>query len=195
VGLVGSPLERECALDEIGAKRAVDDVIHADQGTEQVTMNEVDRYADDNEGAVMYAHTKGAATSSPIQTRWRRQMTERVVVARSECEDALARRYEAIGCYWISSEDWPGRAVPDPRWGWGHFSGNFWVARCDYLRTLPAPSMTSRFGAEAWLGCGVTSPRVKDMLPDSTSPAWEEHARRRALSRLRAATTVTGNGC
>lgn len=181
VGVVGPPSKRKEALSWIGEWRIVDDVIHADDGAEQVTINALDGYAEAHDGSVMYAHTKGASTPSHVQTRWRHEMTRHVVRGWSSCEHMLALGHDAVGCYWVSSRDWPGDIVPHPFWGWGHFSGNFWVASCAYLRTLPAPSMMSRYGAEAWLGSGPTCPRILDLLPNSVSPHRDEHIRRHAI--------------
>jgi hypothetical protein len=181
LGAIGSPRERQEALVVIGAIRVPDAVVSADEGVEQVTVEEIDRYVDTHTGAIMYAHTKGASTVSPIQDVWRRHMTRKVVAGWRTCEAAIADGYDAVGCFWLAASDWPGEEVPDSRWGWGHFSGNFWMASCEYLRALPPPSAVSRYGAEAWLGKGVAPPHVLDLLPDTPSPTWAEHDRRRAL--------------
>jgi hypothetical protein len=155
-----------------------------DAGSESPTINRVRQYAEHHDGAVLYAHTKGAGENTDFRTRWRRSMTNRVVadwrqnLARleecqncyggyadcAECHGAV-RDVDAVGCHWLTEAAFPGMFGPQtiPAEGSGFFGGNFWMARCDYLRTLPACEAEPRWKAESWIGLG--NPRVVDLLP------------------------------
>lgn len=126
--------------------------------SEAPTINLVRAYAQDHDGVVLYAHTKGAATVSPFRDRWRRSMTARVVANWRENLTILERGdVDAVGCHWLTPEEYPDQ-VRSP-----FFGGNFWMARCDYLRTLPPCEAEPRWKAEGWIGLGC--PRVVDLLP------------------------------
>jgi hypothetical protein len=139
----------------------------AREGYEQVTLAEVARYAARNSGAVMYAHTKGASDPDPYRSRWRRAMTLRVVDNWRSNLEAL-NTYQAVGCLWQVKGSHGGGWFKLP-----FFAGNFWMARCDYLRTLPECPNGDRMEAEEWLG--MNDPKVLDVLPGWPSDArWPE---------------------
>lgn len=156
LGLVGNVENRAEVEREMRAIRAV--VVKADEdaGWEQVTLREVLRYAQENDGAVLYAHTKGAANPSDFQHVWRQWMTRLVVKDhRPVLADMQDGGFDAAGCHWLTPEmdNAPFRM----------FGGNFWIATCEYLRTLPTPGDTDRHEAEAWIG--LNDPRVINLLP------------------------------
>jgi hypothetical protein len=129
-----------------------------DGPSEAATLNAVREHALVNDGAVLYAHTKGAADDSDFRVRWRHSMTNRVVVRWQEHLATLETGdVDAVGCHWLTPEAYPGM-VNTP-----FFGGNFWMARCDYLRTLPPCPSEPRFEAELWVG--RNNPRVIDLLP------------------------------
>lgn len=141
--------------------------------SEAPTINALRNYAEDHDGAILYAHTKGASDNTEFRARWRRSMTERVVLAwRENLARIEAEDLDAIGCHWLTEEKYPGMfgpmTVPAP--GSGFFGGNFWIATCDYLRTLPECEAEPRWKAESWIG--INSPRAADLLP-----GWPDDAR------------------
>lgn len=162
VGIVGPKDEREQALDEFTILRSPDSCVEADQGWEQVTIQHLHAYAQEHDGAVLYAHTKGAYNLSPFQEVWRQWMTWNVVVHWRDCAEALEGEIDAIGCHWLTKEEFP-HVVVDTNFPM--FGGNFWMATCEYLRTLPPVGMERRHEAESWIGLG--NPRVLDL-----SPGW-----------------------
>jgi hypothetical protein len=73
---------------------------------------------------------------------------------------------DAVGNHWLTEEGFPGMltaGMTDPAPGSGFFGGNFWMARSDYIRTLPECPPEPRWQAESWIGWGY--PRVVDLLP------------------------------
>lgn len=165
LGLVGASLWRSAAagaFDPLDVRIAVE----ADSGFEQVTLAKVREYAQEHDGAVLYAHTKGAMDATQFRADWRRSMT-RLVVSDWRANLAHLEHFDAVGCHWLTAEQfssWAPQEFPD---GTPFFGGNFWIARCDYLRTLPEPSCRSRFDAERWIGLG--DPKVLDL-----NPGWPE---------------------
>ena len=135
-------------------------------GNESVTLNYAREWALDHDGAILYAHTKGASNSEPFRDRWRHSMTSRVV---ERWRDNLALLesgdVDAVGCHWLTEAEYPGMfgAMTVPAEGSGFFGGNFWMATCDYLRTLPPCEPEPRWQAEQWIG--LNHPRVVDLLP------------------------------
>jgi hypothetical protein len=79
------------------------------------------------EGSVLYFHTKGAsAPQCQHKRQWRRAMMRHVV---AEWEHNLAKLAvdDLVGCAWQTDPHFP------------HFCGNFWMARNDWLASLPHP--------------------------------------------------------
>eukprot|EP01105_Mastigella_eilhardi_P016636 TRINITY_DN3801_c0_g1_i2.p1 TRINITY_DN3801_c0_g1~~TRINITY_DN3801_c0_g1_i2.p1 ORF type:complete len:377 (-),score=69.49 TRINITY_DN3801_c0_g1_i2:97-1227(-) len=80
---------------------------------------------DENADAVVwYIHSKGSYHPRE-ENDWLRRTLTRYVLSQ-ECLDEVASGYHACGA----------RFVRHPH---GHYPGNMWIARCDYLRFLPNP--------------------------------------------------------
>ena len=131
-------------------------------GNESVTINALRVYAQTHDGAVLYAHTKGAHDNTDFRARWRRSMTNRVVARWRENLALLETGdVDAVGCHWLTEEvfgaDMFGQTLPP------FFGGNFWMATTAYLRTLPPCPPEPRWEAERWIG--LNNPRVVDLLP------------------------------
>jgi len=170
VGVVGSEENRTDAIRHIFTRCArIDRFVEADTGWEQVTLQRLrEDLATGHNDPVVYAHTKGASDWSEINVVWRRSMTRHVVGRWRECLDHL-RHVDAVGCHWLTPEQWP-TLVTTP-----FFGGNFWWARASYLRTLPQLQLNDRWDAEAWIGLG--DPTTFDLLPGwpSLTLCAEEH--------------------
>jgi len=156
LGLVGEKFWREAAADAFSPLPDVTVAAEADEGYEQVTINALREWVQTNDGACMYAHTKGSSDVTKFRADWRRSMCLRVIDNWRSNLEAL-ESYDAVGCHWLTPDAFP-NAIRTP-----FFGGNFWMARCDYLRSLPEPPSRSRFDAERWIGMG--EPRVLDLNP------------------------------
>lgn len=128
----------------------------APEGWEQVTLSALHAFAQTHDGAILYSHTKGAADTSDFRAKWRRSMEMRVVDNWRSNLTAL-EDHDVVGCHWLTPDVWPG-TITTP-----FFGGNYWIARCDYLRRLPECPTTDRFDAERWIG--MANPRAFDLLP------------------------------
>ena len=109
------------------------------------TLERLRVYAESHEGYVCYLHTKGVSQPTvPLHDYWRRTMMDFVVVRWRECVAALHAGASVAGVRWRSTKrEWP------------HiFAGNFWWARCDYVRALPGFNRSTRYGAEDWILSG-----------------------------------------
>lgn len=163
VGLVGPEADRRMArerITELCAKWALpvpSDWPQEEHGWEQVTLLRLyaDLHEDDDDYAVLYMHTKGAANNLDSSAAWRRSMTRALVGSWEECVMYLRAGCDAVGCHWVKSPEWPDQ-VP-------FFAGNFWWARASYLRTLDKPLNETRWQPETWVSLG--EPRIHDMLP------------------------------
>ena len=152
LGIVGTSANREKVKFELPGVV----VAEADEGWEQVTLKEVHNYAQDNDAAIFYAHTKGAWSKSQLATDWRVSMTHDTVTRWQECVAGL-RDHDAAGAFWLKSVE------PEHNEHDFFFAGNFWWGRSDYIRTLSPVSVSNRYQAEGWVG--LRQPRVKDMRP------------------------------
>lgn len=90
------------------------------------TIDLLRQHATDNDGAVLYIHTKGVVRSGPSIDDWRAAMLYWMVERWRECVYKLLKGYDAVG--YTRCE----RPVP-------HFQGNYWWAKTSYLRTLGDP--------------------------------------------------------
>jgi hypothetical protein len=109
------------------------------------TLERLQKYANEHEGCVCYLHTKGVSHPQvPLHVYWRNTMMDFVVMRWRECVAELHDGAAVAGVRWRSRKrEWP------------HiFAGNFWWARCDYVRTLPEFDRSTRYGAEDWILSG-----------------------------------------
>jgi hypothetical protein len=112
---------------------------------ETFAMLLIERLAKESDNPILYFHTKGVSASwHEGKTRWRRLM-ERLVVARWRENLTHLKDHDAVGVNWYACD------TP-------HFSGNFWLARADWLRKLPDfvtyhnSRKLVRYTCEFWIG-------------------------------------------
>lgn len=114
---------------------------------EQLTMKAMRRWAVSNDGAVLYAHTKGSYNVSEFNDMWRRSMTYYNVIKWREAVSHLSMA-DTVGCHWCQDHFW---------------GGTYWWATVKYIKSLPELDMTNRWKAEEWIG--ERNPRIYDMNP------------------------------
>lgn len=124
------------------------------EGWEHITLEFLRDYAHSAspDEPILYAHTKGAANPSDLNTTWRRSMLNHVVAPWRFHVQAL-KTFDTIGERWLRTAFG----------GTGFWAGNFWIARASYLTTLPPLDYTNRYMAEVWIGQG--HPKVLDLNP------------------------------
>jgi hypothetical protein len=108
---------------------------------EYPTLRTIWQHAQNNKGAVLYIHTKGASRVGHAVDCWR-QMMLHFNVKKWQHAIHYLHNHDAAGC---NRQTMSNRTF---------FSGNFWWAKCDYIRTLPDPERfkASRLQAEFWIG-------------------------------------------
>lgn len=111
------------------------------------------------EDAIAYAHTKGASQPTEFNARWRASMAHHVIEGWRHCRSILREGYDAVGCHWLHPDEF-GEATMGPT---PFFGGNYWLATCAYLNTLPPVPDEDRWGSERWIGMG--NPKVRDLAP------------------------------
>lgn len=141
LGIVGSEENR------LRVKRELPGVTVAEcaTGWEQLTLQKIHEFAHTDEGAIFYAHTKGAWSRSELARQWRVSMTHDTVTRWRECVEAL-QTHQTAGPYWLKSPELEHQQHQH------FFAGNFWWARSDYVRTLEPVGLGDRYQAEGWIG-------------------------------------------
>ena len=156
-GIVGPDHQPALVENYLRVRLKHEVVTQEPEGWEQVTLAALYAAAmTDDFDAVCYLHTKGVTEPNEWNTAWRRSMLRGVVTLWEHCVKMLDE-VDAVGCHWLTPEQWP-EQVATP-----FFGGNFWWARADYVRSLGPCANEHRHQAEAWIGLG--SPSVADLAP------------------------------
>ena len=119
-------------------------------GWEQVTQIPMHQFSKNNEGIILYAHTKGASNPSEVNIRWRRSMTYWNIIRWEDCISKLLT-HGAVGCHWIQPLI---TGMPEHKVGNWMFAGTFFWTHCELMRTWQAPALTHRHEAEGFIGYG-----------------------------------------
>lgn len=128
------------------------------------TLKEIQTYSKTNDGYVLYIHSKGMLQyGSPPVNDWRAYMDYWMIEQWKDCIQKIEDdQVDAVGTNW-TYEFYP------------HFSGNFWWATTDYIKTLPNvldrslyydESLTEKLGGhrfcyEMWLA--TNKPKVRSI--------------------------------
>jgi hypothetical protein len=97
---------------------------HYSTAYEEVTLHDVHEYCarnNNNSTRVAYLHTKGSYHDNAANSRWRQHMTRAVVH-----KDCVRPPNSTCNVCGLVFNPWP----------WNHYSGNFWVAKCEYVNQL-----------------------------------------------------------
>jgi hypothetical protein len=154
MGIVGPPDRRERTEKAILYPH---ESKYADEGFEQVTLQWLYEYAWQNDGVVLYGHTKGASRRDYSTVGWRTVMINQVV-RHWERNLLLLEDHDAVGCHWLTVHQYTGMIANSPIFG-----GNFWMATTAYIRRLQAIGLDGRYRAEEWIG--LADPCVVDLFP------------------------------
>ena len=151
VSFVGTDLD--WLREEVRKVGVLVEVIRSDPNVshyETFAMLEIERLAkiEKTDRPILYLHTKGvSAPGHHGKYVWRRSMEEYVIRLWQQNLKLISEEsgYDAVGLNWCAT-------------GLQHFSGNFWIARPDWIRRLPdfvgyhhARNLV-RFSCETWIG-------------------------------------------
>jgi hypothetical protein len=92
--------------------------------------------------------------AGPRTDEYRRLLLARTVVRWRDCVRSIEDGADAVGPNWRPDFRSVDSATPCP-----HFSGNYWIASCEYVRRLAPCSTEDRHRAEFWIGLGSPSAR------------------------------------
>lgn len=158
IGIVGNRNRRKQVINYLKGT-GIDFSVCAEEerGWEQVTQHVLYNFAQDNDGFVLYAHTKGTANVevSPWelnQEDWRRKMTFYNVTHWRESISHLSN-YDISGYNWLPDK------LPEYS---KHYSGNFWWTNLSYIKGLGPPNINDRWDAEMWIGSSTRDIEVFD---------------------------------
>ena len=154
VGIVGPPDQRKVVkeiLDNSLVAAKIKVVITRTNAWEQATLTEMYKASQTEDAAYLYGHTKGSANPSLVAQLWGRSMIFFTIVA---WEKALAEleKVDAVGCHWLTTEQFPQIADHNNPDGYPYFGGNFWWAKSSHVRELGEPLREHRYQGEHWIG-------------------------------------------
>ena len=133
---------------------------------ERPALLAIEKYAKENNGYVLYLHTKGVSSpGDETKIKWRRLMMRELVEKWESCMLQLLA-YDIIGVNW--------REMPPV----SHYCGNFWYASTRYLRKLanfdpyyqnPLFQIWDeinhkRLGCEFWIGSAAQKPNLLSLF-------------------------------
>lgn len=127
-------------------------------------MRLIEAIAERSQGAILYLHSKGVSKpDNPAETQWR-ELMHRFVIHNWRPFLSLLGWHDVACMSWLWDICHP------------HATGNFWMARCDYIRKLPRfndlwnGDDRTRFTPEIWVGKGKPPPAVWSEL--DPAPNW-----------------------
>jgi len=133
-----------------------------DLGWEQVTLNKLYEFSLNNDGYVLYAHTKGAFHQGAKKNLHRQIMSKYLIQKWSENIDLLTKGFCATGVFFLrgspekpfmanKKELMSSKTHPNIKNYRGFFAGNFWWCNLDLIKEMGYPSIENRIKAEAWM--------------------------------------------
>ena len=155
IGLVGSIRNRDQVAKLLHKRLPFMTIRESEMGWEQFTLQWLWRECKlRRTERLLYCHTAGAVTFTPMKVAWRRNMFRQLTENAERIVQAL-HFVDAVGCHYISDH------------AGGYFAGNMWWANSSYIVKLPEPTFENRWGVETWLFQG--HPRFIDLYPGHPS--------------------------
>lgn len=148
VGIVGN-IENRNAVKNFLSSYNLQKLIYCnetDSGWEQETQDSLHDHSQNNEGLILYTHTKTAVNYNDLHVRWRKSMEYYNVVRWADCVNFLNNGHSGVGCYYT-----PIPSKLDDSMD-GYYAGTFWWSHCKYVRLFPRVARGNRYDAEGWIG-------------------------------------------
>ena len=168
VGIVGPPDQRKVVkeiLDNSLVASKIKVVVTRTNAWEQATLTEMYKASQTEDAAYLYAHTKGGSDPSLVKQMWCRSMIFFNIVAWERTLVEL-EKVDAVGCHWLTTEQFPQIADHNNPDGYPYFAGNFWWAKSSHIRELGEPVREHRWQAEHWIG------KREGMTVYDPNPGW-----------------------
>lgn len=182
IGVVGS-VSNAKKVSAIFEKQSVEHEVCAisEHGWEQVTLNKLYEFSLNNDGYVLYAHTKGAFHQTEERNTHRKIVNKNLIGEWSEHIKLLSMGFCASGLFFLRGspeEPFVGNneksilreTNPNIKRYRGFFAGNFWWCNLIFIKKMGYPSTENRYKAEGWINNlydSIDSDKymVYDMLP------------------------------
>lgn len=146
IGIVGQQSNIDLVKNYLHEQNLKFNVIAEEEsGWEQVTLEHLFAFSKENDGAVIYSHSKGAAHPSEINTSWRKHMEYHNFVNWEKPLWALMNGMYLAGCHWLV-------VSPNSENENQFYGGTYWWARCDAIRLNEPIGYQDRYFAEHWIG-------------------------------------------
>lgn len=138
IGFVGNDDQCNETIDYLNSRNISFSVCaKVDQGYEQITHHALYDFAKENDGNVLYAHTKGSYNVDAYRDDWRKLMTKyNVEYWKKNIE--LLKYFDSVG--------WDLRKTD-----YVFYAGNFWWTNLSFVRKLDPPKYEDRWSPEYWL--------------------------------------------
>jgi hypothetical protein len=164
IGIVGNEQSRESVKSFIRAENLNALICcEVDDGWEQETLDKLLEFSKENDGLVLYAHTKNAVNINDLHLRWRKSMTYHNVINWQKNVDVLTNKddvYHMSGCHYLEIGN-EGRVDKQTvNIIKGFMAGNYWWSKLEYIRLLEPSVRISRYYAEIWVS------NLKDVFKD-----------------------------
>jgi hypothetical protein len=155
IGIVGNEQSRE------SVKRLIKDenlnaviCCEADDGWEQETLDELLEFSKENDGLILYAHTKTAVNINDLHLRWRKSMAYHNIINWQKNVDILTNPDEVFhitGCHYLDSATASNPDTVPVKTFKGFMAGNYWWSKLEYIRNLDKCHRNNRYFAEIWI--------------------------------------------
>ena len=148
IGIVGSLENRNIVKNFLNSYN-LNKIVYYNEtefGWEQETQDSLYNYCKNNDGLILYTHTKTAGNYNDLHVRWRKTMEYYNVVRWNDCINFLNNGYSSVGCYYLPIPD-----KLDPSMD-GFYAGTFWWTHCKYIANFPKVARGNRYDAEGWIG-------------------------------------------
>ena len=128
-----SLIERFKKLDKLELVYSSADI----KEVEYPTLIKIYEFCLKNDSMVLYLHTKGVSNPRDrFRQLWRKRLLQKTVGEYNVCIKQLNSGYDISGCGWKEMPK-AGQRVNYAIGTYPHYSGNFWWANSNYIRTLP----------------------------------------------------------
>lgn len=141
---IGSPIENKYnTLNDGSNKYILTNYSENKLLYENPTINKIKQFADENpDSYILYLHTKGNSYGNPWQgiIDWTNMMLYFLVEKHTICINKLNMDYDTVGCNLFEKPSI-------------HYSGNFWWAKTNYIKTLNLldENKPSKMAPEFWV--------------------------------------------
>jgi len=153
IGLVGGEQDRQNVKNFLTENNIPFTVVdEQNNGFEQVTQNHLYEFSQNNDGYVLYGHSKGSYNFTDQNRAWCKSMIYFNIIMWQEALRQL-KNVDAVGCNWHDFSNQYAAHLGGPHTGQKWFAGTFWWSKLNRIKDIGhPPTNNSRWDAEVWIG-------------------------------------------